>query len=117
MSLSQTYNEQTKAGAPAILELLSELEQRDIASKGLVHFTNEEMVEATDPRDFTVINPTGNDVGKVEDLYVDPNTRQPFFALLALGNGILGIGDRHVLVGFDDIEVTADKQVRVKVAV
>ena len=117
MAGAETFNEQAKAGAPGILELLSELEKRDKDSKGKIQPGSVAGAGMNDPRGYTVMNTTGHDVGKVEDLYVDPHTRQPHFALLALGNHLLGRGDRHILVGFDDLEITADKQVKVRVAV
>ena len=114
MPATETYNEQQSRNAPAILELLSELEARDKDSKGTVEtrpgtFGN--------PRGYKVLNNTGNEVGKVEDVYVDPHTREPFFALLSLGNHVLGIGNRRVLVAFSDIEVTSEQHVRVHTAI
>ncbi|BDI30689.1 hypothetical protein CCAX7_27400 [Capsulimonas corticalis] len=116
MTQTQTFNEQQRTGAPAILELLSELEKRDQDSKGAIQAGSTAGTGFADPRGFTVVNPTGHDVGKVDDLYVDPHTRQPFYALLALGNHPLGIGDRRVLVSYDDITSDSDKKARVKVA-
>ena len=112
----ETFNTQTKNSGPAILELLSEIEKRDKANKGEAQSGSIAGSTLGDPRGFTVLNTTGHHVGKVADLYVDPHTREPFFALLSLGNHALGIGNRNVLVGYDDIEVIADKQVRVRVA-
>ena len=117
MAEIETFNSQTKRGAPAILELLSELEKRDKAQKGEVPSGNVAGGTLGDPRGFVVVNTTGHDVGKVVDLYVDPHTRDPFFALLSLGSHPLGIGNRQVLVGFADLEVTSDKNVRVHAAV
>jgi hypothetical protein len=114
---TQTFNEQQRSGAPAILELLSELEKRDQDSKGAVQAGANAGAGVGDPRGYTVVNTTGHDVGKVADLYVDPHTRQPFYALLQLGNHPLGIGDRRVLVSYDDITSDSDKKVRVRVAV
>jgi len=91
------------------LELLSEIEQRDNDSA-------HDFIGA-DPRGLTVLNTTGNDVGKVEDLYVDPNTRLPRYALLTLGNHPLGIHNRQVLVDFDDVTVEDDEHVRVRVSI
>jgi sporulation protein YlmC with PRC-barrel domain len=99
---------------PGILELLSELEQRDEASKG--QSESEAGAALADPRGYSVFNPTGHDVGKVEDLYVDPHTREPRFALLRLGRHPLGIGDRHVLVDFSDLEIDSQREVRVRAA-
>jgi hypothetical protein len=110
----QTLAEERGAHTPAILELLSEIEKRDRDSKGSVQPAH---IMGADPRGLTVINTTGHDVGKVEDLYVDPNTRNPRFALLTLGNHPLGINDRRVLVDFEDVEVENDNQVRVRVTI
>jgi sporulation protein YlmC with PRC-barrel domain len=113
----QTFNTQTNQNAPAILELLSELEKRDKASKGAVQPGSMAGSTLGDPRGFAVINTTGHDVGKVVDLYVDPHTRQPYFAVLSLGNHTLGMGNRQVLVAYGDLEVGAGKQIRVHTAI
>lgn len=114
MVQGETFNEQTKAGAPQILELLSELQARDKKSKGAVQSGSVAGAGLADPRGFSVVNATGHDVGKVEDLYVDPHTRQPYFALLSLGNHTLGIGNRKVLVAFDDLLLTGSKEAHVR---
>ena len=113
MTHTETFIEQTKRNAPAVLELLSELEKRDKQNKGHVQPGTVAGVGLGDPRGHAVVNPTGHTVGKVEDLYVDPHTRQPFFALLSLGNHTLGIGNRHVLIGYDDLSDLGGKQVQV----
>lgn len=94
---------------PEIWELLSEMEKRDQGSKDV-------QAPARDPRGFAVINTTGHEVGKVHDLYVDPHTRAPRFALLSLGSHALGIGNRSILVAYADLEAAADKQVRITAA-
>ncbi len=99
---------------PEILELFSELEKRDKDSKGQVQPGSLAGAGLGDPRGFGVQNPTGNQVGKVDDLYVDPHTRLPHFALLSLGNHALGIGNRRVLVAYDDLTVIGNKVVQVK---
>ena len=109
----ETFNTQNKANAPAILELLSELEKRDKATKGEVQPGSRAGSTLGDPRGFTVLNMAGHQVGKVADLYVDPHTREPYFALLSLGHHPLGIGNRQVLVRYSDVEVSGDKQVQV----
>ena len=113
MADTHTFNEQTKQGGAAIWELLSELEKRDKDSKGHIQPGTIAGVGLGDPRGFSVVNATGHSVGKVEDLYVDPHTRKPHFALLSLGNHTLGIGNRHVLVGYSDLTITDAKQVQV----
>jgi hypothetical protein len=116
MANIETYNTQTKTNAPAILELLSELEKRDKASKGSVQPGSVAGSTLGDPRGFKVLNTTGHEVGTVADLYVDPHTREPIFALLSLGNHTLGIGNRQVLVAYRDLETSDHKQVRVHIA-
>lgn len=99
---------------PEILELLSELEKRDKESKGHIQPGSVAGAGMGDPRGFAVQNPTGHEVGKVDDLYVDPHTRLPHFALLSLGNHTLGIGNRRILVAYDDLTAIGNKQVQVK---
>ena len=108
-----TYNEQTKQNGPGILELLSELEKRDKDSKGHVQPGRAAGIGLGDPRGFSVVTEAGKSVGKVEDLYVDPHTRRPHFALLSLGGHALGIGNRHILVGYDDLTTVGGKQVQI----
>ncbi len=99
---------------PEILELLSELEKRDKDSKGHIQAGTAAGAGLGDPRGFAVQNRTGHEVGKVDDLYVDPHTRQPHFALLSLGNHTLGIGNRRVLVAYNDLTAVGSKQVQVR---
>lgn len=111
--LEETHNEQTKLGGAAIFELATELEKRDKANKGHVQSGTLAGAGLGDPRGYAVVNATGHSVGKVEDLYLDPHTRKPHFALLSLGDHALGIGNRHVLVAFDDLSIVGGKQVQV----
>ncbi len=99
---------------PEILELLSELEKRDKDSKGHVQPGAAAGAGMGDPRGFAVQNPTGHSVGKVDDLYVDPHTRLPHFAVLSLGNHTLGIGNRRILVAYADLTAVGSKTVEVK---
>ena len=112
--MSETYNEQTKTNAPGILELLSELEKRDKENKGHVQPGTLAGAGLGDPRGYAVQNPTGHQVGKVEDLYVDPHTREAHFAVVSMGTHTLGIGNRHVLIPYDDLTVIGNKQVQVR---
>ena len=113
MATGETFNEQARLNGPAILELLSELEKRDKENKGKVQGGSIAGADMGDPRGFSVVTAAGNTVGKVTDLYVDPHTRQPHFAVLSLGDHALGIGNRHVLVGYDDLTMTEGKHVQV----
>ena len=105
----------TNRTEPLILELISELEKRDKATKGAVQSGTAVGAGLGDPRGFTVLNTTGHDIGTVRDLYVDPTTRLPEFALLSLGNKPLGIGDRQILVAYTAVEVVGEKQVKVHI--
>ena len=110
--MEETYNEQTKIGGPGIYELASELEKRDKDSKGSVQSGTLAGAGLGDPRGYSVVTAAGESVGKVEDLYLDPHTRKPHFALLSLGGHTLGIGNRHILVAFDDLTIIGSKQVQ-----
>ncbi len=99
---------------PEILELLSELEKRDKENKGHIQPGAAAGAGLGDPRGYSVQNPTGHEVGKVDDLYVDPHTRQPHFALLSLGNHTLGIGNRRILVAYNDLTAIGNKKVQVR---
>lgn len=115
--MEETYNEQTKTGGAAIYELATELEKRDKANKGSIQSGTLAGAGAGDPRGYSVVTAAGESVGKVEDLYLDPHTRKPHFALLSLGGHTLGIGNRHVLVAFDDLTITGGKQVQISRAI
>ncbi len=101
---------------PGILELLSELEDRDKDAKGKAQSGAVAGAGLDDLRDCFVLNAGGHTVGKVTDLYVDPHSRIPKYALLTLGHHLLGIGNRRVLVAFADVERAGDGQVKVRVA-
>lgn len=109
----QTYNEETKRGGAAIFELLSELEKRDKENKKEPQSGTLAGAGFDDPRGYSVVNAGDHSVGKVADLYVDPHTRRPCFAVLSLGDHLLGLGNRQVLVAFDDLTVLAGKKVQV----
>jgi hypothetical protein len=118
VSQLHTFDEPTRTEhIPAIFELLSELEKRDAESRGIIEHVDFTATGFQDPRGCAVINTTGNDVGKVEDIYVDPNTREPRFVLLNLGKHPLGIDNRHVLVDFCDVEIRDESHVRVRAGV
>jgi sporulation protein YlmC with PRC-barrel domain len=102
---------------PQILELLSELEERDLQSESTIQSVNLQSTGFQDPRGYSVVNPTGHDVGTVEDLYVDPTTRVPRYALLSFGKNHHQSETRHVLVDFGDVEVEGENEVRIKVSV
>ena len=108
MAHEETMNAQSNG--PEILERLSEIELRDESRSPHPR-------PSRDPRGRKVLNTTNHEVGKVDDLYVDPNPRQPNYAVLGLGNHALGIGNRSVLVRFEDLTIEGSDYVRVRVAI
>ncbi|MBI3945351.1 MAG: PRC-barrel domain-containing protein [Armatimonadetes bacterium] len=86
---------------PLVLERLSEFRQMPQELKG------------PDIRGREVVNPAGNVVGRVEDIFVDAATNEARFAELAL-SGTHGRATRDVLVEMDDMEILSDEQVRVR---
>ena len=85
---------------PLILEKLSDLEEQD---EYLAHFP--------DVRGRAVVNPKGDEVGTVDDLYVNPRNRQVEMAAITF-SGSVGTGGKTVLVPVEEIEVL-DGDVRI----
>lgn len=54
-----------------------------------------------------VVNDANEVIGNIDDLLLEPNNKRPF-AVLAVG-GFLGLGDRLVVVPFDNLKVTGEK--------
>lgn len=65
-----------------------------------------------DIRGTTVVNPRGDEVGRVTDLYVDPKQGKLAMAAISFG-GRWGFGAKHVLVPIDQIEDISEQFVRV----
>jgi sporulation protein YlmC with PRC-barrel domain len=86
---------------PLILERLSDLEDE---SEYLEHYP--------DIRGMAVINPTGDEVGVVDDLYVNPRNRQVEMAAITFMGATGGEGKR-VLVPVEEIELVNGKKVRI----
>ena len=78
-----------------VLERLSDLDK-----------ARERLGDFTDVRGWEVINPTGEVVGKVDELYVDPKVE----AIVMAG---ITFGPRRVLVPIDQLEIAGDNQVQV----
>jgi sporulation protein YlmC with PRC-barrel domain len=78
---------------PLILERLSDLcDQKEFLS----HYP--------DIRGRGVINPRGDEVGVVDDLYVNPRTRQVEMAAIGF-SGAVGSGGKHVLIPIQEIVI------------
>lgn len=78
---------------PLVLERLSDLENQD---EYLEHYP--------DIRNQAVLNPTGDEVGVVDDLYVNPRQRQVEMAAITF-NAISGYGGKHVLVPVEELRI------------
>ena len=59
------------------------------------------------------MNPVGNIVGRVEDLFVDAGTNEVKLVRLQL-TGTHGRATREVLVPLEDVEILNDREVRVR---
>lgn len=55
----------------------------------------------------TVVNTTGETIGKVDDLIVTPNEKIPY-AVLSIG-GFLGVGDRLVVIPYNQLSISNGK--------
>jgi sporulation protein YlmC with PRC-barrel domain len=85
---------------PLILEKLSDLEEQE---DYLAHFP--------DIRGQAVINPIGDEVGIVEDVYVNPRNRQVEMASIRF-TAMVGTGGKHVLIPVEELEIL-DNRVRI----
>ena len=97
-----TETPQTQPGTeePLILERLSDLENQD---EYLDHYP--------DIRGRAVVNPTGDEVGIVDDLYVNPRNQQVEMAAITF-SGAVGYGGKRALVPVEEIRFL-DGQVRI----
>jgi len=55
-----------------------------------------------DIRGLDVYDSTGEQIGSVEDLYIDREARQPRFLVVSAG-GLLGVGKKHVLIPVEEV--------------
>ena len=55
-----------------------------------------------DIRELDVYDSTDEQIGSVEDLYVDREARQPRFLVVSAG-GFLGLGKKHFLIPVEDV--------------
>ena len=56
-----------------------------------------------------VVNPKGEDLGKVEELMIDITTGQVAYAVLSFG-GFLGMGDKLFAVPFEALRVDGENE-------
>lgn len=95
------YGREDAERGPLVLERISDLDE---AKKLLGDFR--------DIRGMTVVNPNGDIVGQVDNLYMDPKQGKLVMASITFGSA-WGIGGRHVLVPMDQIEYLEGNLVRV----
>lgn len=81
---------------PLILERLSDLEDQE---EYLVHYP--------DVRGRAVVNPTGDEVGTVDDLYVNPRVRLVEMAAITF-SGAAGFHGKRVLVPVEELQFLDD---------
>jgi sporulation protein YlmC with PRC-barrel domain len=67
-----------------------------------------------DLRGLDVYDSNGEQIGTVEDLYVDQETQFPRFLDVGTG-GFLGIGKKHFLVPFEEVSRSVSEEERVVV--
>lgn len=97
----KTYHQEEAKRGPLVLEKLSDLEEA-AALLGDFH----------DIRGMRVVNTTGEEVGHVDELYVDPKSQQVSMVGITFG-GMLGFNAKHVLVPMDQLQIMDDESVRV----
>lgn len=97
MGMTETEQEEPEATEPLILESLTDLEEEE---EFLLHFP--------DIRGRAVVNPNGDEVGVVEDLYVNPRNRQVEMAAIKF-TGAAGYGGKRTLVPIREIEFVNDE--------
>lgn len=92
----QTQTQQTQVQGQEV-QVLSEWNYDELYRSGL---------RAENLLDADVIDPTGEDVGSVENVIVDGNNQ--IVAIIAQVGGFLDIGDTHVAVPWDEVELIGE---------
>ncbi len=84
-----------------VLERISDLKE-----------ARERLGDFHDIRGMTVVNPKGDEVGRVHNLYIDPKLDKLTMASITFG-GVWGFGARQVLVPMDHLEVVDGDRIRI----
>ncbi|MHB0913633.1 MAG: PRC-barrel domain-containing protein [Armatimonadota bacterium] len=99
--MHEAYHREDAEKGPMVLERLSDLrEAMDLLG------------DFKDIRGMKVINPKGDEVGQVRNLYMDPKQGEIAMADITFG-GVWGFGAKRVLVPMDQLEIVDDEHVRV----
>ncbi len=101
--MTETITDDAGMEEPLILERLSDLHDQD-----------EYLANYPDIRGRAVVNPVGEEVGTVDDLYVNPRRRKVEMAAITF-TGPVGSGGKSVLVPVDEIRHDED-QVKIMTA-
>ena len=84
--------------------------------KGLIRLGDSDFVLANPEDDLCgrgVLDPEGQRLGKVEDLYIDGQEREVRFLEVGAG-GVLGIGEKHFLVPVEAVTEVAEDWVTIE---
>jgi sporulation protein YlmC with PRC-barrel domain len=66
-----------------------------------------------DIRGWKVLNTTGHEVGKVEEVFVDPNTLEPVMALLHYQK-FMNTNTKKLLVPWNEVQILGEGKVRTR---
>jgi len=69
--------------------------------------------EFTDIRGWKILNTTGHEIGKVEEVFVDPNTLEPMLVLLDYRK-FLQFNTKKLLVPWTETQILAEGKVRTR---
>jgi sporulation protein YlmC with PRC-barrel domain len=97
MAMTEISMEEPGAEEPLILERLSDLQDQ-----------HEYLAHYPDVRGRAVVNPLGDEVGVVDDLYVNPRDRRVEMAAITFTDAV-GYGGKRVLVPVEEIQLLDDR--------
>lgn len=75
---------------------------RDLTG-GAVYTMNEADDEGWDDADYSAVSPDWNEIGEIEDIVLDRNGQMQ--GVVAEVGGFLDMGDKHVMIHMDDINL------------
>lgn len=89
--------------------------ERTEAKSGLIRLSESELILKDHTHDvygYDVFDEEGEQIGSVEDLYVDEDEREVCFLDVAAG-GFLGIGEKHFLIPVEAVAEVSDNSLTV----
>lgn len=99
--MAKAYHREEAERGPMVLERLSDFDE---AKRLLGDFR--------DIRGMPVVGPKGEEVGRVDHLYMDPKQGVLVMASITFG-GVWGFGAKRVLVPMDQLQVVDEEYVRI----